>query len=397
MNSYLSPLIPTDKLYPADAVYMARTDLKMTKMLGYTPYLLDTVTSMMVGLLNGRAAIRHEGSVGKDIFDTYRYAGINIDEETLTYRTAEEAERIADDMISKGKRLFSPYPLRSGRFPESGQLVSAELYRSLNAKTNLDQLVSSEFLPRRKILTLDEFSEFRLTRPVFIKSASDAATGWGFAVQPCRTQEDLNNARQWFAEYRESIPTILVEEWEDVSTCWCAGIVVDENEVICIGGAEQVFSSPARQTGSLIDPTNAFPEAGQKLAKLIGESARHKGFRGIAGLDIGLKANGKPVVFDPNFRCNSSSTQLLFHDSAAARTNFPVSHSFQATPHCEFKTLINRLKAAIDQGRFVLTRLFNGENHPHSNGAHAVTGFVLGEDRSVAIRIVESLRHDLEV
>ncbi|MDX2479668.1 MAG: hypothetical protein QNK24_04950, partial [Desulfuromusa sp.] len=308
---------------------------------------------------------------------------------------AEEAEMLADDMISQGKRLFSPYPLRSGRFSDNSQLVSNELYRSLNAKTNLGELVSLEFLPKRKILSHEEFSEFTPAKPVFFKSASDAATGWGFAVQPCRNQEDLNKARQWFAKYRESIPSILVEEWEEISTCWCAGIVVDENEAICIGGAEQIFSSPARQVGSLIDPTNAFPEAGKQLATLIGETSRRKGFRGIAGLDIGLKTNGKLVVFDPNFRFNSSSTQLLFHDSATSNSDFPVSYSFQATPHCEFKTLKNRLKGAIDQGRFVPTRLFNGENHPHANGTHVVTGFVLGEDQKMAVRTAESLCRNL--
>ena len=396
MNGKLSPSVLTDLLYPTDAVYMARTDLLETKMLGYTPLLLDTVTAMLVGLLNGRTAIRHECGAGKEIFDIYRYAGIQIDEETLTYRSADEAEALADDLLVQGKRLFSPYPLRSGRFPDCGQIVSPELYCALNAKINLKRLAPSEFLPKRQILSHKEFADFTPPGPVFLKAGSDAATGWGFAVQPCRNISDLKTARQWFAKHRESIPTILVEEWIDVLTCWCAGIVVGEDGTICFGGAEQVFSSPARQSGSVIDPENAFPEIGRKLATRIGEAARQQGFRGIAGLDIGLKTDGKLVVFDPNFRFNSSSTQLLFHDSATCRSSFPVSYSFHATPHGKFKVLTNRLKKAIDHGRFVPTRLFNGEQHPHANGTHVVTGFVLGENLKAAEAVVKSLRHDLE-
>ncbi len=396
MSGKLSPLIPIDLLYPADAVYMARTDLLETKMLGYTPLHLDTVTAMLVGLLNGRTAIRHECGAGKELFDVYRYAGMQIDEETLTYRSVEEAEALADDLLAQGKRLFSPYPLCSGRFPDSGQLVSPELYCTLNAKINLHRLAPSEFLPERQILSHKEFADFTPSGPVFLKAGSYAATGWGFAVQPCRNISDLKTARQWFAKYRESIPAILVEEWIDVSTCWCAGIAVGEDETICFGGAEQIFSSPARQSGSVIDPENSFPETGKKLATRIGEAARQQGFRGIAGLDIGLRTDGRPVIFDPNFRFNSSSTQLLFHDSATCRSNLPVSYSFQTTPRGKFKTLNVRLKKAIDQGRFVPTRLFNGEQHPHANGTHIVTGFVLGENRKAAEAVAESLRHDLE-
>lgn len=396
MTGKLVPLISADKLYPTDAVYMARTDLLATQMLGYTPFLLDTVTAMLVGLLNGRTAIRHECGAGKEIYEIYRYAGIEVEEETFVYSSLEEAETLADKLVARGKRLFSPYPLRCGRFPDSGQIVPPRLYCKLNAKVNLGQLAPPEVLPKRQVLSHEEFAEYTPASPVFFKAAGDAATGWGFAVQPCRNASELDAARKWFAQYRESCPAILVEEWVDVATCWCAGIAVGAESTLCFGGAEQLFSSPARQAGSIIDPDNTFPDAGRKLATQIGEAARRLGYRGIAGLDIGVRADGRPVVFDPNFRFNSSSTQLLFHDSATSRVNLPVSYSFQANPRCRFETLTGRLKQVIDRGRFVPTRLINGERHPHSNGSHVVTGFVLGENRKAAATAAEKLRLDLE-
>jgi len=396
MNDKLTPLIASEQLYPIDAVYMARTDLSATEMLGYSPLQLDSVTAMLVGLLNRRTAIRHECGAEKEIFDIYRYAGIEVEEETLIYRSADEAEAFADDMIAQGKRLFSPYPLCSGRFPDNSQIVPAKLYRMLNAKINLERLAPAEFLPKRQVLSHKELLEFNPSTPVFIKSASEAATGWGFAVHACHDADDLKRAQQWFARYRQQIPFILVEEWVNVSTCWCAGVVISEDQTICIGGAEQIFSSPGQQVGSVIDPENPFPQAGKRLAILIGEAARQEGFRGIAGLDIGLTKDGRIVVFDPNFRFNSSSTQLLFHDSAVQRSNLPVSRSFQATPHGQFKTLACRLKKAIDRGQFIPTRLFNGEKHPHANGAHIVTGFVLSEDRKTADDVAELLQRELE-
>jgi hypothetical protein len=65
ISNNLAPVIPTDGLYPADAAFMARTNLFETRMLGYKALSLDTVTAHLAGLLNGRTAIRHEGGGGE--------------------------------------------------------------------------------------------------------------------------------------------------------------------------------------------------------------------------------------------------------------------------------------------------------------------------------------------
>lgn len=396
MTAFLTPAVAVEHLYPADVVYMARTDLEQTKFLGYTPLLLDMVTSLLAGLLNGKTAIRHEGGAQKEIFDLYSYGGFDVDEETLVYRSGEEAESLADHVISQGKRIISPYLLPADRFPDDGQLVPPDLYRKLNAKSNLESFVSPVFLPKRQLLSYESFMEYVPSGPVFFKSASDAPTGWGFAVQPCRNAGDLAKARRWFSTYRDSVSKILVEEWVDVLTCWCAGIVVNDHGVTCFGGAEQTFSSPAHQTGSVIAPDNAFPEEGQMLAVSIGEAARRLSFRGIAGLDIGLKADGGLVVFDPNFRINSSTTQLLFHEAACRRFDCSVSCSFQCHTKKTFGSVADIVKKNIDQGVFIPTRIFDGNKHPLANGRHTVTGFVLGHDRRSAEETVKLLEDEFK-
>src|SRR5690606_29582511 len=107
---------------------------------------------------------------------------------------------------------------------------------------------------------------------------------------------------------------------------------IDGTRTICFGGAEQLFSVPGKQSGSIVDPQHPFPPEARELALQVGESARRMGFRGIAGLDIGRATDGRFILFDPNFRVASSSVQLLFHDAASARSGLPVSQSFQATP-----------------------------------------------------------------
>jgi hypothetical protein len=146
----------------------------------------------------------------------------------------------------------------------------------------------------------------------------------------------------------------------------------------------------------MIDPEFMFPDEGRLLSVRAGEAARRMGYRGIAGLDIGLRNDGRLVVFDPNFRANSSTAQLLFHDSAVARTGHSVTRSFHAEPDCTFKALTTRLEAPIRDGWFVPTRLFNGEKHTLSMGRHIVTGFVLGHDRIEAENTAQLLKAHLE-
>lgn len=396
ISNNLAPVIPTDGLYPADAAFMARTNLFETRMLGYKALGLDTVTAHLAGLLNGRTAIRHEGGGGEEVFAIYRRAGIEVKEETLIYRTPEDADAFADALIAQGKRLFSPYPLPADRFPDKGLLVPPTLWRFLNAKINLDAIVPPEFLPERETLSCKELASFEPPRPLFLKAAGDDATGWGYAVHPCHDRVTFDNARRWFAEHRDSVSDVLVEEWADVSICWCAGIAISDNDTLCFGGAEQIFSSPAKQSGSIIDPEYIFPEEGRSLAVQVGETARRLGYRGIAGLDIGLRNDGRLIVFDPNFRVNSSTAQLLFHDSAVTRTGHSVTCSFNAEPSCAYSKLAVRLEAPIWDGWFVPTRLFNGEKHPLSMGKHLVTGFVLGHNRIESEDAAKSLKGDLE-
>ncbi|MBP1626791.1 MAG: hypothetical protein H6Q00_1266 [Holophagaceae bacterium] len=397
----LDPILPsllTDGLLPPEAAYMARTDLHQTRMLGYTPDLLDSVTALLLGVINGRSAVRHEAGVTPPALDLMRRAGLAVEEETLVYRTPEEAWRLADGLADAGKRFFWPYPAPEGRFPNTAHLVPVETWRSLNAKASLADLVPPEHLAPRQILSHQALADFEPTAPVYLKSAGDLATGWGFAVRFCPDRESFLEARDWMAERHEYVPAVIVEEAMEVERCWCASLGIVDAGATCFGGAEQLFASPGHQSGSLIDPGWALPEEGRRLAERVGEAARRRGFRGLAGLDIGRTRDGRLIVFDPNFRFNSSTTQVLFHDSAAARSGLPVSLSFQVQATSPFDALVGRLHGPVAEGWFIPTRAFDAGKCPAREGRHIITGFVLAPDRQaaewagqqLAVRLLES-------
>lgn len=385
----MRPIVDPDLLYPRHAAFAPRTDLFQTRYLGYSALQLDSLSGWLIGMFGERPTVRHEACAGDEVLALYRRAGLDVAEETLPYRTADEAFRIAGDLVERGCRLTWSWPPPEGRFGDDAHLVPPSVWRRLNAKQHLDELVPAEHLAARRLVSMAELVTLEPELPVFLKAGGEDATGWGYAVRHCPDRASFDEARRWFAE-RGDLPGVLVEQALDVERSWCAGIAVVD-ATVCLGGAEQLFGAPGRQSGSAVDPEQPFPEEGRSLAVRAGEAARARGFRGVGGLDIGRCRDGRLVVFDPNFRINSSTTQLLLHPPAAARAGLPASRSVQLAPPGSFAALADRLARAIDAGWFVPARVLNGEKHPLSGGRHMVSGFVLGEDRDRAEAAARSL------
>lgn len=369
---------------------MARSDLYQTRLLGFAPLNIDAVTTLMLGLLDKHSTVRHISCATDEILSCLDDAGLQLDEDMHRYETGEEAEAFADDLIAKGKRLFWPYPLREGRFGDDAHLVSPALYAELNSKENLPALAPGDALAARHILSVAALDDSLAQRPAYLKAAGLAATGWGYAVRYVDSDADIAAARADFEA--QGVNRVLVEEAVDVVTCWCASLGVVDSGATYLGAAEQTFSAPAKQSGSVIDPGRGLPDEGIALAATIAEAARRKGFRGICGFDIGLSRDGGLYVFDPNFRFNSSTPQAMLHAAAAQRSGLGVSFSFSERSTNPMTETIARLKGPISDGWFVPTRLLDHALLPAAEGASLITGFVLGQTQDAATRRAAELK-----
>jgi hypothetical protein len=390
VTGFLEPSVATDRIYPERTAFMARTDLNQTRLLGYTAFNQDAVTTLLSGLLNGRPVVRHVSGVTPAILQTYARAGLRVVEDVRPYHTAAEADALAGRLIEEDYRLIFPYPLPEGRYPEAGQLVPPELWHLLNSKENLSRIVPAENLMPHRMLRLTDVAGHPFPGPVWLKAAGAQATGWGYAVRFCPERETVLKAVASFAAM-PGVTHLIAEEDAGVTYCWCASIVVGDQGTTYAGFAEQDFAGPGRQKGSVIDPEHPFPLEGQRLACAVGDAARALGFRGIAGLDIGQRVDGRMVVFDPNFRFNSSTAQAMFHASAARRAGLPASRSFHHAGPRTCLDLTTRLAGPIDAGWFVPTRLLDAALLPAADGKSVVTGFVLGHDQADTTRRTEAL------
>lgn len=393
----LVPSISADLIWRAKTAFAARPDLVQTRMLGFRPVHQDAVTTMLPGLLNGLATVRHRSGVTPAILQTFSRAGLVTDEDLHTYETADEAWAAADRLIAEGYRLTAPYPLPGGRFADDAQLVPPALWRRLNAKRNLPAIVATPHLARRLVVTPREAAALPFDGPVWVKAGGEEATGWGFAVRHCPDAPMRAAAIADLAAL--GVAEIILEEDVAAVHSWCVSLVLGEAATLFAGATLQTFAAPGRQSGSVVDPAVPLPPAARDLALSVGEAARMFGFRGLAGLDIGLAGDGRLIVFDPNFRFNASTSQAMLHDAAAARSGLLASRSFHATLPAVMDALCARLDRPVDEGWFVPTRLLDAALLPAAEGRSFVTGFVLGHDAAdtsmrgaALLRLLEGVR-----
>jgi hypothetical protein len=383
MTEPLRPSLAPDAFWPADAAYVARTDLQTTAMLGYRPLNIDAVTTLLIGLMGHRPAVRHVSGVTDDILRALADAGLPVDSDIRPYATPEEADAQAERLIAEGFRFVSPYPLPAGRWRDAAQVVPPALWHALNAKDRMEEIVPPAHLPRRERMTVEAARARAFGTPVWVKAGGGAVTGWGFAVRQATDADTWHKAVEDIAALPDA-RDLIVEEHVDVDTSWGVQLGITDAGTVWGGASEQLFGRPGQIAGSLVDPSNPFPDDAIPVAIAVGEAARARGFRGLAGLDIGRTRDRQIVVFDPNFRFTSSTMQVMFTPAAAARSGLPVSISADAATPRPMAEVIALIRGPIADGWFMPTRLLDAALLPAAEGKSRVTGFTLGRDRAEA-------------
>ena len=391
----MTPLLPTlspGAIWPRDAAFFARNDLSRLPLTGYSAYHIDSVTLNLMGLLPGHPAVRHISGATDPILRTLEDAGLPGGEELLTYATQEEAQAHAAALCDRGFRLVSFFPLPPDLCPDAAQVVPPDLWDALNAKANLADLVPASHLPRRAMMTPTAARAHLWDGPVWVKSAGPSPTGGGFAVRP------VTDPAQWPAVIDElaalpDVDLLVVEEDIPLAACWAVQLGITDAGTRFGGATEQTFAAPGQQDGSLYDADRPFPAPA--LAVAVGEAARARGFRGLAGLDIGLAIDGRIIVFDPNFRVTSSTSMAMFAPAAAARSGLPVALSVDIFAIVPLGTMIANARGPVADGWFVPTRMLDASLFPAAQGRSRVSGFVLAPDRAAAVRARDDLTRRL--
>lgn len=390
--SLLRPSRTFDQLLPPGAVYAPRTTLEHVGWVLSDAYRLDTLTGLTL-LVTGSVPVScHRNTVTPEILAFFESCGATPSPHRVPYQTAEQAFEQTRRWAEQGHRIVSPYPLPAELCEPQSLLVPDALYRWLNDKSNLDELVDADWLAPALMLTPEAAPDLLTAfagQPVYVKACVAGASGAGIDVRYAPDVHARHQALDWLVGRAHCFSGVRVELALDIPVCWCLNLSIRSDCVEYLGAAIQLFSSPGQQSGSLIDPSQEPPASAVDEAMRIAREAQRLGYRGLAGFDLGLTADGRPYVFDLNFRMVSSTVQLLLHQSAVERVGGAVTESWHHLIAGPLAPALAALEPFGLTGRFVPCRLW--EATAESLGHSMVTGFLVAESMACLCETREAM------
>ena len=379
-----------EALYPLGSFFCARTTRDVMAWNVDNPdklphYRLDATPAQLLGFAGGMAFIAHEAAATQLAQDFALHCGLPGATNLITYKSEAEAESLALKLMSKGGKLVYNFGTLPALKNSDGLLTDTSDYLHLNAKQNRSQFVSPENLPDMHELRASEVVEFldaHEGQGFFIKLAGPVSTGGGAGVWHCKGNDSRRLAVDAIARRLEPDALLIAETDCAPVNSWCAGVSILEDKILFLGASKQVFYSPARQAGN--EFSGEPPEAVKKLALEIAARAQSGGYRGIAGFDIGELANKAPVVFDLNFRPNSSTGLLLAGKGAMQKTGLPLARTFYLRHDGPLAELLDAVSHEADGGRIIPGSMFDalcyGKTLNDAATRSCLDGWLLAED-----------------
>ncbi len=364
------PIKTLNQLYPPDSFFCARTTRAAMRWNvadadALPAYRLDASPAQLLGFAGDMPFFAHEAACTSEALEFLDRCGLPKPKRLHVYRTAQEAAAEAATLVKQGRKLIYNFGVLPELESPGGLLTPLPLYLQLNAKSHLSQLVAAGYQPHRELCPVRQLGKrypASWTGPVFLKVAGEVSNGGGAAVRYCRQPVDLESVADEFNRRLEPGDTIIIEEDCAPVRSWCAGVAIHDNKVDWLGASIQLFYKPAIQSGNLLsigDP----PAVIRNLALDIARKAGLSGYRGIAGFDIGEKEDGKPVVFDLNFRPNSSTGLLLAGPAALHKTGLTVARTFYLRHDGPLEAILKIVQEDASAGRIIPGSMFDAETY----------------------------------
>jgi hypothetical protein len=164
----------------------------------------------------------------------------------------------------------------------------------------------------------------------------------------------------------------------------CLNFAADHTgEVHFIGSADQVVANDGTYLSSWIGPEFPAPDAALALGREIMRTAADFGYVGYAGFDVGILPDGRPLVFDLNFRICASTAALLWYPEARRRLG-PDCHGriVSASAPIPFDQLITTGHRLIEDGTLLPLGACDTSGSIWADRPPSIRGLVMGRNRA---------------
>ncbi len=381
MTPLLEPAFRICDFVPKDTVVLPRFVPGTEVWFPASAYQLDSRSGNLRACLPGLAAIVHEACATPLNDGLLERSGMPGLCRSIQYKDGNDCLDIAERLSDGGATIMTQFSLHAADWGRAVWLSPPELQARLNNKADLGDWVPEGAQPRRRIIAAKELGSARrnVAAPVVLKAGTDLGSGGGMAVRICRTQSDVEAALPFFLEHRDSLTHLIIEDLETFEATWCANVGVFDSGCVFWGAARQICDAAGVYQGNHVGAGAAAPADAGAIALAVGEKARCAGYRGVAGMDMGLTADGRLVVFDLNFRFNACTLQLLYHDAVCERTGAKVTRVGRLVSERTLNEAIKEIGPLIDQGRLIAFSSFDGRLHADGESGSSITVLFLGQ------------------
>lgn len=314
----LTPEYTLGDFLPAATAFSPRAPADGLDWLPRDPAWRERATGSQLAVAGDTPLVCHEGVARPEALDLMAKAGLVLPTRLQTYASDAEFVEQLHGLAAEGLRLAVCYPEPRPVLAGERYLCPMPLLRRLQDKGNLADFLPAEALPDRRVVAVAEFRRLledgRLRTPLVIKAAAPLGSGGGLDVRVCLVQRDLVAARRELgaAEY------LVLERFYRFRRTFCFNYGIGSEGVSYLGAAEQICDARGTYGGNWLDAESR-PDAGLvELGRQAARAGQALGYRGIFGVDAGLDESGRPILFDPNFRVNGCTAQVLLAQSVAA-------------------------------------------------------------------------------
>jgi hypothetical protein len=270
---------------------------------------------------------------------------------------------------------------RDDEIPPAASHAAPDLLRRFNDKGRMEDLVPADWLPRRRTIPVAALphAEGLLAEDqrVVLKAASERPSGGGHGVWICRTEAEIEAARQALTVE----PRVVIEEFLDIAMSVCVhGVVYPDGSSELCGGAEEIVRD-GHWLGNWHDAEgDQVPEAVLAAVSAIVARSALLGYRGIVGIDVALLEDGTWRILDLNFRVNGSTAGTWLRASLERTRGARVLKGRSWIGRHGFDAMVPAVRAAVRRGTLVPLGLYDPD--ACSMGGFArIGGLLLGASR----------------
>ncbi|WP_278926798.1 L-aspartate--L-methionine ligase LdmS [Staphylococcus auricularis] len=309
----LHPKLTLSDLYDSNVVYTSRPSYTSNPGLEPAEHQSNFLTGRELLIANQMPVIVHEASVTDKLSQLFDAIGFSIPDSIYRFHDQESYESLIQRLaLNEDKKIYFQYVHGDEVLDAAHYALNKETFIALNNKARIEEWTGGRYLPRRQIVTLEDFDGVikEWDFPFVLKPGDDLPTAGGYGVMICYAEADLEKASRRIHQAEEATQHIIIEQKVEAVANYCVQYAYsDELGLQYLGTAEQLTDRYGFYKGNqnVKDVPQNVIDAGREIMELGVE----QGFFGVAGFDLLLDDQNEVYAIDLNFRQNGSTSMLL--------------------------------------------------------------------------------------